>query len=179
MTSIKWIGGVVVLVAAFWAGNIVMKSIRSNPEAEAEARAMVNMPRPGFVLPDLAGTLHDVNEWNGKVLVVNFWATWCPPCREEMPDFMELQAKYGAQGLQFVGIALDGKQEVIAFVKEMGVDYPILLGAGKSKEVATSYGDSFGDLPYTVFISRDGLIAATHRGQISRKQTENEILPLL
>jgi thiol-disulfide isomerase/thioredoxin len=77
---------------------------------------------------DLAGKAQALRQWQGKVLVLNFWAPWCPPCREEIPDFIRLQERHGQAGLQFVGVALDDPDKVAAFVDETGINYPILLG---------------------------------------------------
>jgi thiol-disulfide isomerase/thioredoxin len=147
----------------------------ANPEAEAAAAAMVSQPRPAYVLPDLAGTAHSAEEWDGKVVVVNFWATWCKPCLREMPDFIDMQNLYAGQGLQFVGIALDDPAKVRDFVDEMGVDYPI----HKAEKVSIAYGNEFGALPYTVVIDRNGVIADAHRGEVAREKVENMILSLL
>ena len=84
--------------------------------------------RPEFTLPDLDGQLRSISEWDGKVIALNFWATWCPPCLKEVPEFVLLQAKYQAQGLQFIGIALQRPEEVRDFVAENGMNYPVLAG---------------------------------------------------
>jgi thiol-disulfide isomerase/thioredoxin len=78
-------------------------------------------------LPDVEGNAQALRQWQGKVVVLNFWAPWCPPCRQEIPGFIRLQQRLGAQGLQFVGVALDAPAKVRAFVAETGVNYPILL----------------------------------------------------
>ncbi|MGD8429861.1 MAG: TlpA disulfide reductase family protein, partial [Ectothiorhodospiraceae bacterium] len=80
--------------------------------------------RPLFALPDMNGERHSIAEWDGRVIVLNFWATWCAPCREEMPLLVDLQDKYGDQGLQIVGVALDRPDAVKAFADKMGLNYP-------------------------------------------------------
>jgi len=182
MLQNKWLInglGVIGLILAFWAGSTVMKWYRDSTPAAEQARAMQNTYRPGFVLPDLEGRLRDVNEWNGRVLVVNFWATWCPPCRKEMPAFMDLQERYGKQGLQFVGIALDELDKVQDYVDTLGVEYPILVGGDKAMQVAIAYGNSFGALPYTAIIDRQGTIVAVYRGELEGEEAESVIKPLL
>ncbi len=178
----KWVInglGVIGLGLAFWGGNALMKWYQNTSPAAEQARAMHNTYRPGFVLPDLEGRLRDVNEWNGRVLVVNFWATWCPPCRKEMPAFIELQERYGSQGLQFVGIALDEVDKVQDFVDTMGVDYPVLVGGDKAMQVAIDYGNGFGALPYTAIIDREGTIVAVYRGELEKEEAERVIKALL
>jgi len=136
-------------------------------------------PRPPFSLPDLEGTPRSVTEWDGKVLVVNFWATWCPPCRKEIPSFIELQAQYGAQGLQFVGIAVDNRDAVQEYADALGVNYPMLVGELDAIEVGKQYGNRLGALPYTVVVDRQGKMVFFKRGELSRGAAERVILSLL
>jgi len=163
------------LVAAFIAGNAVMKAVLDNTPGAKEARAVVSQYRPGIELLDLDNKMRNLDEWNGKVVVVNFWATWCPPCREEMPAFVELQERYGASGLQFIGVALDDRNKVEDFADTTGVEYPILLGDAKTLKVATAYGNRLGALPYTAIINREGFIVKTFRGEVSLKSMEKII----
>ncbi len=167
------------IIGAFFAGNAVMKWYLDTTPAAKEAKAMISQYRPGFKLPDLEGKMRDANEWNGRVLVVNFWATWCPPCKKEMPAFLELQEKYGAQGLQFVGIALDEAGKVQDFIDTMGVDYPILVGGDKAIKVSESYGNRLGALPYTALIDREGYIVQTYRGEVSKSVLERAIKKII
>ena len=120
--------------------------------------------RPEFSLPDTNGISRSITEWDGKLLIINFWATWCPPCLEEIPAFVRLQAEYGAQGVQFLGIALDSKENVRSFVVEHAVNYPSLYGQRESIELSKRYGNAVGALPYTVVVARDGKVLATHHG---------------
>jgi len=169
----------VAIVAAFAAGNFVMKLWQSSGEEAKEAAAMVAQIRPDFKLPDLQGNVRDIAEWDGQVVVLNFWATWCPPCKKEMPAFIELQEQFGLQGLQFVGVALDDAIKVENFIETMGVEYPILLGGDEALAVSAQYGNSFGALPYTVVIGRTGEIVSTYRGEVTKKQIELDIKKVL
>ena len=108
-------------------------------------------------LPDLDGKARAISQWQGKVLVVNFWASWCPPCRAEMPGFVDLQGKYRDRGLVFVGIALDSPDKAGAFVRSIGVNYPVLVDQDSSVLNLSA-------LPYTVVFDRKGGLAATHAG---------------
>jgi len=175
----KYILGGLALVAAFFAGDGTMRTyLESTPGATA-AKAMETTYRPGFELKDLDGRLRNANEWNGEVMVVNFWATWCPPCRKEMPAFIELQEKYGAQGLQFVGIALDDRVKVSDFIDTMGVEYPILVGQNDATSISDAYGNRLGALPYTAVVDREGVIVKTYRGEVSQGSIEKVIKKLL
>jgi thiol-disulfide isomerase/thioredoxin len=140
---------------------------------------VIGSTRPEFALPDAEGSPHNISEWDGKVLVINFWATWCPPCRREMPAFIELQDEFGAQGLQFVGVAIDDADKVIDFMDTYGVNYPMLLGDLAAIEVGKQYGNRFGALPYTVIVDRQGKIAFTRRGELEKHDAEAEIKKLL
>ena len=135
--------------------------------------------RPDFTLPDTEGKPRHVSEWDGQLLVVNFWATWCAPCREEIPTFIELQERYGAQGLQFVGIAIDKLDNVRTYIDEVGINYPVLLGQLAAIEVGRSYGNEAGGLPFTVVVDRQGQIAFAKSGLFTAKDAEAVIVSRL
>jgi Thiol-disulfide isomerase and thioredoxins len=130
-------------------------------------------PAPDFTLETLDGKSVSLSSLRGKAVVVNFWATWCGPCKIETPWLVELQNQYGAQGLQIVGVAMDdsGKDEIARFAKDMGVNYPVLLG----KEAV---GDAYGGvpaLPESFFISRDGKIVDKIMGLQGRSEIEDAV----
>jgi len=133
---------------------------------------MLNQPRPAFTLPDLDGTLRSVSEWDGKLLVVNFWASWCEPCLREMPAFTRLQQHYEDQGVQFIGVALDDANAVRAFLNglEPRINYPILLGDGNTFATPIAYGNQYGILPHTIIVDKTGKIAYTHFGSLTYEQ---------
>jgi peroxiredoxin len=116
-------------------------------------------------IPDLEGREHSLSEWRGMVLVVNFWATWCPPCVVEIPGFIGLQQELGPEGLQFVGIALDDPEAARRFATERGVNYPVLVGSDEVTRLMQQLGNAVGALPYTVVFDRAGGIAHTHQGE--------------
>ncbi len=147
-----------------------------------DTAGLIGQPRPEFTLADQAGQVHRAADWDGQVLVVNFWATWCVPCRREIPAFVELQENYRDRGLQFVGIALDTRVEVERFLAEfdLAVNYPLLIAADNTGiALATDYGNRFGILPYTVLVDRNGAISFVQYGEISHAQTERAIRELL
>jgi len=145
----------------------------------APAIASIGSHRPEFSLPDMDGVTRKLSEWDGKVLVINFWATWCPPCRKETPAFVELQGKYGAQGLQFIGVAIDEKDNVVDFADTYGVNYPMLLGDLDAINTSKQYGNRFGTLPYTVIVDRSGKINFIQRGELLKTTAEEKIKALL
>lgn len=156
-----------------------IKGATSGKQAFVTADDLPGQQRPEFSLPDQHGRLRHVNEWDNRVLVINFWATWCPPCRDEIPEFVEMQHIYGERGLQFVGIALEKAEDVADFVSEMGINYPILVGELEAIKIAENYGNRHGALPYTVIIDRNQIIRHVQMGILHRDQAEEIITPLL
>lgn len=141
--------------------------------------SMIGTRRPDFSLPDLEGRERHISEWDGKVLVINFWATWCPPCLKEIPEFVELQSEYGDQGLQFVGIALQKPADVIDFARKHDMDYPNLAGELPVIRIAEAYGNNTGALPYTTVVDREGTIVFVRQGPVRGPEMEAVIKPLL
>ena len=135
--------------------------------------------RPSFSLPGPEGRLRDVAEWDGRLLVVNFWATWCAPCREEIPLFIRLQEQFGDRGLQFVGIALDEPANVAPFAAEYGINYPVLVGQGEAIELMRRFGSRYGALPFTAVVDRDGRVAYVHEGALSPEQAKTQVIDRL
>ena len=130
-------------------------------------------PAPDFTLESLDGKSVRLSDLRGKAVLLNFWATWCGPCKIEMPWFIELQNHYGSQGLQIVGVAMDdsSKEDIAKFAKDMGVNYPVLIG----KEAV---GDAYGGvpaLPETFFIGRDGKIVDKIIGLRGKGEIEDSI----
>ncbi|VAW57428.1 hypothetical protein MNBD_GAMMA07-911 [hydrothermal vent metagenome] len=146
---------------------------------KATASDVIGTYRPAFELKDLDGKLRSVDEWNGKVLLVNFWATWCPPCKKEMPAFIELYDEYKKQGFEIIGIALDDKQSVQDFVNTLGVNYTVMAAEYEGLKLSRDYGNRIGALPFSVFVDRSGKIQFIKVGEISKKQVEDVIKPLL
>lgn len=130
-------------------------------------------------LKDLEGDSKAIESWRGKVLVLNFWATWCVPCRKEIPEFVRMQERLGARGLQFVGIAFDQPQPVGDFARELRINYPLLMGGLDTMALMRESGNKAGVLPYTLILDRRGQVAKTHRGALTEAMLERIIMPLL
>ena len=132
-----------------------------------------------FALIDLAGKTHRLADYRGKLVLLNFWATWCPPCRREIPGFIRLQQRYGRQGLQIVGISIDNPEAVARYWQEMKINYPLLLADDSTFALMTAYGNASGGLPYSVLIRPDGGIAAVKLGAYEEPELEKLITSLL
>lgn len=135
--------------------------------------------RPAFTLPALSGGKQSIAAWDGKVVVLNFWASWCEPCRREIPLLQALQEQYGEKGLQVVGVAIDSREAIRDFAERLGVGYPLLYGVEAAMDVAARYGDTQGTLPYTAVIDRDGRIRKVFRKELKRADIESAIHTLL
>ena len=146
----------------------------SGEESQQGAKAILEAN-----LPDIHGENQAVSQWLGKVMVVNFWATWCTPCQEEIPEFIEAQEKFREQGLLFVGIALDQADKVKMFSQEFGINYPVLVGGLNYWPLAQAAGNRLSVLPYTVIINRSGEIVETYIGRVNLKKLEKLVVPLL
>ena len=124
---------------------------------------------------DLEGRPRRVVEWKGRVLVCNFWATWCAPCREEIPALGRLRAKMSAKGVEIVGIAIDQVVKVASVVKELEILYPVLLAEHGGIELMRGLGNTAGGLPFTVILDRNGKLVYRKLGQIVEAELEGRL----
>ena len=173
-TLLLSLAAVAVCAAALAAGYYLRITGGDGPEVITISKPVTERatptPRPEFWLPDVDGRRHGVAEWDGTLLVMNFWATWCPPCLHEIPVFIALQERYADRGVQFLGVAIDDAPKVRAFAEEMGLNYPTLHGQLDAIEVMTAYGNKSGGLPFTVVIDRTGHIVARHPGELNEAE---------
>ncbi len=162
-----------VLAAAILTG-IYVRSRRAPSEKTGIAKE--HLLAPDFVLPQLDGTPLRLSAYRGKVVLLDFWATWCDPCREETPHFVELQQKYADRGLQVIGVSMDDSVEPVRdFYQQFHIDYPVVMGDAKTGE---AYGGVLG-LPITFLLDRDGRIVAKHMGSTKAETIDLEIAALL
>lgn len=134
--------------------------------------------RPGFALPDTTGTIRNVSEWDGKLLLLNFWATWCAPCRKEIPILIEAQRKYGGAGLQVVGLAVDEREPVRKYAEDFGINYPLLVDAMNVVKVQDAYNGGAG-LPVSILVDRDGIVRERVIGEMHEAQLDALLAPYM
>lgn len=130
-------------------------------------------------LPDLSGQPHKLSEWQGKILILNFWATWCPPCLAEIPEFIALQKQYADKNVQFIGVAVDEKQAVIDYHATAKINYPILIAGDMGIEISKTWGNTSESVPFTVIINPHGEIIYRQLGEINRQKLVEVIQPLI
>ena len=162
---------IILALVAIPAGLWVAQTVFS--PAPAQAKTL------DFSLPDMQGKMHNLSGWRNKVVVLNFWATWCPPCREEIPEFIKLQNTYGSAGVQVIGVALDNLEDVKEFYKTEGMNYPVLIGEQNAFNIMADFGETTGSLPYTVVLNTDGKIVAHKLGALDLPRMEALIKPHL
>ena len=133
-----------------------------------------------FQLRDLQGDLHALSDWKGKVIMMNFWASWCAPCQYEIPEFVRYQQQHGPEGLQIIGIGVDEKRKLANVARSLEINYPVLvLEPSVSRPLMSKWGNDTGIIPYTVVIARDGRIKYIHRGQMGEEEFDTYVRPLL
>ena len=184
-------GAALVAVVACWAG-IRVYSVRTavqgtavpageaSPQTPADFAASledappppVKIPDhlPSFSLNDRAGVPTPIATWAGKSLVLNFWATWCAPCRREIPLLQALQGELAAEDVTIVGIAVDHREEVAAYAEQLKIRYPLLVGEQDALDVAAAFGVKSPAFPFTVFTDRRGEVVALYMGELHRSQ---------
>lgn len=145
--------------------------------AAVDHAAVLALTRTEF--PDLAGGRVTLEHWRGKVLVVNLWASWCPPCREEIPGLVRAQQKLAPNGLQIVGIAFDSAAKSRQAAAELGINYPVLVAGLEAIDLIRKLGNRAGGLPYTLVLDRHGSPVASHLGILSEAELERIVAPLL
>ena len=128
---------------------------------------------PEFTLTNLAGEAQSITSWPGRALIINFWATWCPPCLREIPLLKEFQETNADKPLQVVGIAVDRFDPVLDFAEEMGFNYPVLIGQSEAMDAAAAFGVEFFGLPFSVFTDPEGRILGVHTGELHAEDLGN------
>jgi peroxiredoxin len=166
------LAGLAVLTAYYLWGRT---SEPSQPVLSSSLPPSSTNSAPPFTLSDISNRSVSLSDFKGKVVILDFWATWCPPCKREIPDFVLLQSQYGSAGLQVIGIGLDEPSKLQAFAQQNAMNYPILVG---TEEVVARYGGIEG-IPTTFVIDQSGVIRQKFEGYRPRQVFEEEIKRLL
>jgi peroxiredoxin len=167
------IGLVVLAAAGLFAYRMLTPADESTPAASGVPALFA------ATFPDQDGKAQALSQWRGKVVVVNFWATWCPPCKEEMPELSEFQQKYGKRNVVVLGLSTDDVTKIRKFAQQAPVQYPLLAGDFEAMALAESLGNNKGVLPYSVVITPDGNISRTYFGRLDMQKLEQDIKALI
>lgn len=197
--ALRIAGGVLLVLVGIWAGVRVYSSRVGHPgdgghiagvrtpvgeaspptpsdfdEAFTAGAPPVKIPErlPNFTLSDRNGKATSVSAWGGKSLILNFWATWCAPCRREIPLLKSLHAEWAGRGVEVVGIAVDYRDKVLAYADELKIPYPLLIGEQDALDAAAAFGVASPAFPFTVFTDRRGQVVALYLGELHRPQAD-------
>ena len=165
-----WIVLLVIAVIAAAGGFALQQSMQAPDALPAQAAL------PSFSIADLGGEPVTPDDFPGKTVLINFWATWCPPCRDEIPELIALQDKYGEDHLQILGIALDDRARVAEYAARIGMNYPVLVVEGADDfDLMDAYGAQIGGLPFNVMIHPDGRVALRHEEAVTGDEIESRL----
>ena len=128
---------------------------------------------------DLSGQQTTIGNWEGNILIVNFWAPWCAPCRREVPSLIKIHREYAQQGVRVLGIALDSKPQVSRFATDYQINYPLFLGGNRTAMYNAAFGNPSGSLPFTAMLDRNQRILFQHNGELSVEQLLEQLEALL
>lgn len=170
-----------ILVAAFLAAGafLIQRTLSPAPHLPTGVTPAAQPALMALRLPDADGTEHSLSDWQGQVLVVNFWATWCPPCIKEIPEFSAASRHYAGQAVQFVGLSIDTADNVRKFRDRFEVPYPLLIGGNDTLQLATEFGNAARALPFTVFVGPDGQLRDVKLGMLNERELRQRIDALL
>ena len=191
-SGLRYLAGALVVLLGMWAGLkfhaareiaapgvAVPAGLASTPDPQDSAAVEAAAPHPviparlpDFSLNDLSGKSTSIAAWRGKSLVINFWATWCAPCRREIPLLKTVAADWAGRDLEVVGIAVDYADKVRQFTGQFKIDYPVLIGEQDALEIAAKFGMDSPALPFTVFTDRRGEVVALFLGELHRPQAD-------
>lgn len=158
--------------ALFYAARI---PVESQAPATPPPASLETVSHPTFALPDLEGRQRDFAEWDGTHRLLNFWATWCAPCRREIPLLKAFQDEHGAAGFQVLGIAVDFPEEVAKYAVDAEFNYPVLVGEQDAMAVAESSGIEFIGMPFTMFVTREGEYVGAYIGELHQSHLDDVV----
>ncbi len=175
----RLISALVTLVALYGATALAESTTLTTALPTKSASAW---DQPRFTLKGLDGNMHSLDEWKGKVILMNFWASWCGPCQYEIPEFVKYQKQYADRGLQIIGIGIDGENRLRNVARSLEINYPVLIinpGDPAQTEILQQWGNDKQFIPYTVVIAKDGRISYIHRGKLDDEVFREYVAPLM
>lgn len=158
--------------ALFYAARIPVEVETPPPPQPTRLEAVTH---PMFTLPDMEGVDREFSEWDGKYRLLNFWATWCAPCRREIPLLKAFQEQHGENDFQILGIAVDYPEQVASYAEEAQFNYPILVGQQDAMAVAESSGIEFIGMPFTMFVAKDGEYVGAYIGELHQSHLDDVV----
>ena len=158
--------------ALFYAARIPVQNAPPRTSKTVAPAPLPIVTHPSFSLPDENGVVHDISEWQGKNRILNFWATWCAPCRREIPILKAFQEEQSGNGFQVIGIAVDFPEEVSRYAESAEFNYPILVGQEEAMALAESSGIQFMALPFTMFVASDGEYLSAYLGELHQQHLD-------
>lgn len=156
----------VALISAL-AGVLLYEHLQPGTAGGPSASGQAPLELHAIPLTDLEDRQTVFDDWKGNILLVNFWAPWCAPCRREIPSLIEIHNEYNARGVRLLGIAFDGKPQVQKFAAEYAINYPLFLATNRTAMYSAALGNPSGSLPYTAILDRNLQIIYQHNGEVS------------
>ncbi len=161
------------------AGVLLFKGLESGDSKTAAALTSPRIELHSIPLFDLTGQETSIGNWEGDILIVNFWAPWCAPCRREVPTLIRFHQDYAQQGVRVLGIAYDNELQVSRFALEHQINYPLFLAGNRTAMYNAAFGNQSGSLPFTAVLTRDQRIVFQHNGELSAEQLRKQLKALL
>jgi thiol-disulfide isomerase/thioredoxin len=165
-----------IALGSMLAGVLLFKFLQPLPEQQPST---VSIELHSIPLTDIDDQQTLLKDWAGEILVVNFWAPWCAPCRREIPALIEIEREYRARGVRVLGLAFDGEEQVRRFAAEYQISYPLFLSGNRSAMYNAAFDNPSGSLPYTALLSRDQNIVFQHNGELTAQQLRAQLDALL
>jgi len=171
--------GNAVLIAAALCSALLGIAFSVHQHSQQNADKLVTSQFLSSTLNDATGSPQALSRWAGKPLLLNFWAPWCPPCVEEMPELSALQIELGAANIQFIGIGLDSQESIRQFSSRFGISYPLYVAGAHGAELSAQFGNRSGGLPFSVLIGQDGRILKTWLGRLQMPELRKDLAACL
>ncbi len=172
-------GLAVIALVSMLAGVLMFNLLQNDSPTTKSVNTEVPIKLHSIPLFDLSGQQTSIGDWKGDILIVNFWAPWCAPCRREVPSLIKIHREYAQQGVRVLGIAFDGEPQVSRFAADYQINYPLFLGGNRTAMYNAAFGNPSGSLPFTALLDRNQRILFQHNGELSAEQLLEQLEALL